>query len=132
MDNQNGDLGKKAGGKGGGPGWLPGVLSLIAFLTVGGCLLLARESAELRHEETEMAVRLARMDGNQLCNLAYLSANRTLLDGRSPSIYAPKRVLVGPPAIFECSMIREGGVDAEPLIVIQRCSALRKDCVELR
>ena len=115
-----------------GPSWIPGILSLCGILFVSGCLFLAHEDASARHEETEMAVRLARMDGHQLCNLAYLSASSTQLNGRTPSIYAPKRVLVGPPAIFECDMIREGGVSAEPLIVIQRCTSLREDCVEVR
>lgn len=114
------------------PGWWPAVICIAALLALGSCVWVAREGALARQEETEMAVRLSRMDGHQLCNLAYLSSTPAVLNGRTPSIYAPERVLIGPPAVFECPMLRKGGVEAEPLTVIRLCTDLREDCVETR
>lgn len=105
-----------------------GVITIIGVL-----LLLARNNGESLYERDNLALRLAGLEGNQTCNIAWLKANdQGLSEDRTPSIFAPQVRVVGPPRVLSCPMIKSGGVEAEPLIVFERCRDVDMDCVDLR
>lgn len=99
---------------------------------VAAVLALAWNSGKDSYERDDLAMRLAGLDGNQTCNIAWLKATDAgLSDSRTPSIYAPEVRVVGPPRVLSCPMIKAGGVEADPLIVFERCRAVDMDCVDL-
>ncbi|VDC51417.1 hypothetical protein [Brevundimonas mediterranea] len=104
-----------------------GVVGLVAVV-----LAIAWNSGKHSDERDDLAMRLARIGGNQTCNIGWLKAtDQGLADGRTPSIFAPEVRVVGPPRVLSCPMIRTGGVEAEPLIVFERCRDVDMDCVDL-
>ena len=109
--------------------------AIVAFGMVGivaVVLALAWNSGKHSYERDDLAMRLVGLDGNQTCNIAWLKAtDQGLADDRTPSIFAPEVRVVGPPRVLSCPMIRTGGVEAEPLIVFERCRDVDMDCVDL-
>ncbi|WP_291535575.1 hypothetical protein [Brevundimonas sp.] len=108
------------------------IVGIILVGLVALVLVLARNNGEALYERDNLAMRLAGLEGNQTCNIAWLKAmDQGVSDGRTPSIFAPEVRVVGPPRVLSCPMIRTGGVEADPLIVFERCRRVDMSCVDL-
>ena len=108
--------------------WVIGMGAAVSVAAVYFALLNTGRDLE---ERDQLAAKIAGLDGSEICNIAWIKAGEAgIADGRTPSIYAPEVRVVGPPRVLACGMIREGGKDAEPLLIYERCRDLNRRCVE--
>ncbi len=106
------------------------VAVLVGFIALS---MFAYNGAKERNESEDLALQIARVGGNQYCALAWIMAREAGLDdGRTPGAYAPDVLVLGPPQVMSCGMIRTGGVDAEPLVFVRRCRELDRRCISLQ